>query len=146
MTTDQLVRDKYMDAALSGDAEAQYRVGLAYCCAPRNNVDAFYNNRKATEFLCLAARQSHPDAAFELGNFHSGDRVDGVRWIRRTANLIRGDGLENRPVAYYWYSQAKSHGNTDAAQRMQELGVQDITRFSTPITTPCTVDEVYGGT
>lgn len=144
MTNDKLVRDKHMDQALSGDADAQYKVGLSYCCAPRSDVDAFYNNRKATEFLCLAARQNHAQAAFQLGNYHSGDRINGVRWIRRAANLIRGDDLTNPAIAYYWYEQARKSGLSHAEDKINSMGMQDISPYSSTLTTPCTVDEVYG--
>ena len=143
MANDKVTRDKYMESALQGDADAQYMVGLSFCCAPRSDVDAFYNNRKATEFLCKAARQNHARSAFQIGNFHSGDRIDGIRWVRRAANLIRGDSLENPIIAYYWYPQAKLNGAEEAIEHLQLLEKQDISQFADPRTTPCTVDEVY---
>lgn len=144
MTSDKITRDEYMDQAVEGDAEAQYRVGLSYCCAPRSDADLFYNNREATLFLCRAARQNHAEAALQLGNFHSGNRVRGVRWIRRVANLIRGDNLENPTIAYYWYHQALQNGISDARNLMESLGKQDISQYRDSASTPCTIDEVYG--
>lgn len=144
MTGDKLTRDEYMTQALKGDAEAQYRVGLSYCCAPQSDADVFYNNREATQFLCSAARQNHAEAALQLGNFHSGNRVRGIRWIRRVVNLIRGDDLRNPAIAYYWYNQALENGITDAERHMASLGDQDISQYIDPNKTPCTVDEVYG--
>lgn len=144
MTSDKLIRDEYMPRALEGDPEAQYRVGLSYCCAPRSDAELFYDNREATRFLCSAARQNHAEAALQLGNFHSGQRVRGVRWIRRVVNLIRGDNLKNTTIAYYWYNQSLENGITDARQAMEDLGRQDISQYSDPVSTPCTVYEVYG--
>ena len=144
ITHDTTVRDQHMAAAMAGDAEAQFIVGKSYCCAPKNNVDAFYNNRKATEFLCKAARQHHAGAAFALGKIYTDDTIDGVRWIRRAATAIRGDDLENKVIAYYWFNQAKLYGKADAADEMNELGAQDISQFMDPATTPCTLAEVFG--
>jgi len=144
ITHDTSKRDQYMSAAMAGDPEAQYIVGRSYCCAPKNNIDAFYNNHKATEYLCKAARQHHAGAAFELGKIYIDDTIDGVRWIRRAATAIRGDDLENKVIAYYWFSQANLYGHPEALQQMSELGVQDIARFTDPSTTPCTLTEVFG--
>ncbi len=146
MANDAAARDNYLAAALAGDAEAQYQVGKSYCCAPSNDADSFYNNRKATEFLCQAARQNHPAAAFEIAKIHSGDTVDGVRLLRRTANLVRGDGLNNRAVAYYWYKQAASHNHSEAVDLLDSLEIQDISHLTSPIKAPCTLDEVHGAT
>ncbi|MGH1460520.1 MAG: hypothetical protein ACRBB6_00630 [Neptuniibacter sp.] len=143
MSDDALTRDKYLSAALSGDPESQYQVGKSYCCAPRNDSDSFYNNRKATEFLCQAARHNHPAAAFEVARIHSGDTVDGLRLLRRTANLVRGEELDNRLIAYYWYTQAANNGYAEAENTLNQLEKQDISQFVSPATTPCTLDEVY---
>ena len=144
ITNDTTTRDKYMTAALAGDTDAQYRVGKSYCCAPKNDVDAFYNNRKATEFLCKAARKHHAKAAFELGKIYSDDTIDGVRLIRRAVTAVRGDNLESRTVAYYWFDQANLYGHPDALDAMNDLGIQDISTFTDPETTPCTLSEVFG--
>lgn len=144
ITNATTTRDKYMPAALEGDPEAQFKVGKSYCCAPKNDVDAFYNNRKATEFLCKAARQQHARAAFELGKIYTDDTIDGIRLLRRAATAVRGDDLENKQIAYYWYNQAKLHGYKDAAEAMATMGEQDISQYTDPATTPCTLIEVFG--
>ncbi|UTW03724.1 sel1 repeat family protein [Amphritea atlantica] len=144
MTNDAVTRDNYLSAALEGDAEAQYLVGKSFCCAPSNDAESFYNNRKATDFLCRAARQKYPAAAFEVAKIHSGDTVEGVRLLRRTANFVRGDNLDNKVIAYYWYSQAAQHGYAEAADLLNQLEKQDTSQFSSPMTAPCTIDEVYG--
>ena len=114
ITYDTTTRNNYVQAAKAGDPEAQYLVGKSYCCTPRNNVDAFYNNSKATEFLCLAARQHHAKAAYELGKIYSGDTINGIRLLRRVVTAIRGDTITNNQVAYYWFKQAQLNG-LDAA-------------------------------
>jgi len=144
ITNDTAIRDQYMAAAMAGDTEAQYQVGKSYCCAPKNNVDAFYNNRKATEFLCKAARKHHPGAAFELGKIYTDDTIDGLRLLRRAATAARGDDLENKVIAFYWFNQANLYGHADAMAEMNNLGLQDISRFNDPMTTPCTLTEVFG--
>jgi TPR repeat protein len=137
-------RNDNMEAALSGDPEAQFQVGKSYCCAPRNDVDGFYNNHKATEFLCKAARQNHAEAAFELGRIYSGDTIDGLRLLRRAATAVRGDDLSNETVAYYWFNQAVRNGSQEAAERLQDLEKHDISGLTDPSTTPCTLTEVFG--
>lgn len=138
------IRSEYMEAALAGNPDAQYKVGKSYCCAPRNDVDAFYNNRKATEFLCKAARQHHAKAAFALGKIYSGDTIEGIRLLRRAATAVRGDDLEKKVIAYYWFNQAAINGYSAAEEKMEILGVQDISQFTSPVTAPCTITEVFG--
>ena len=133
-----------MKAALAGNPEAQYKVGKSYCCAPRNDVDSFYNNRKATEFLCQAARQNHAQAAYELGKIYSGDTIDGLRLLRRAATVVRGDNVTNKSIAYYWFKQAEINGHTEATKELEALGDQDITKFNNPTSAPCTLDEILG--
>lgn len=116
----------------------------ASCCAPRNDVDGFYNNRKSIEFLCRAARQDHAQAAYELGKIYSGDIIDGLRLLRRAATAIRGDDLSNKTIAYYWFNQARLNGSSKAIKEMKELGTQDISNFVHPATAPCTLAEVVG--
>lgn len=144
MNNDGLLRDKHMEAALADDSEAQYLVGKSYCCAPRNDAEGFYNNRKATEFLCQVARQNHAAAAFEIARIHSGDTIDGVRLLRRAATLMRGEGVDNRVIAYYWYSRAAQLNSAEAVEVLRKLEKQQISQFDSPLTTPCTIDEVYG--
>ena len=143
ITRDTSSRNSHMQAALNGDPEAQYQVGKSYCCAPRNDVDGFYNNQKATEFLCLAARQGHAMAAYEIGKIYSGDTIDGIRLIRRAATAVRGDDLENHEVAYYWFSQALQNGYSEAFKEMASLGLQDTSPFTDPAVAPCTLSEVF---
>lgn len=144
MTGDAAVRNQHMPAALTGDAEAQYKVGKSYCCSPRHDADAFYDNRKATDFLCRAARQSHAAAAYELGKIHSGNTVQGLRLIRRAATLVAGETMDEKTLAYYWYDRAADWGLAEARSAADQLGAQDISRFGSPAATPCTIDEVYG--
>ncbi len=139
---DAAVRNSHMEAALAGDRESQFNVGKSYCCAPRNDAEGFYNNRKATEFLCLAARQNHAEAAYEIGKFYSGDVVNGIRLIRRALNTVRGEDFRNKIVAYYWFNQAKVHGYSEAAEVIENIETQDISRFTDPQSTPCTLSEV----
>lgn len=144
MTGAAATRDQHMAAAQQGDAEAQFKVGKSYCCTPRHGTDAFYDNRKAVDFLCRAARQHHAGAAYELGRIHAGDRIHGLRLIRRAATAVVGDSAEDKAVAYYWFDRAANWGEADGRREADKLGAQDISRFGDPATTPCTLDEVYG--
>lgn len=144
ISSDTLIRNNHTQAALAGDAEAQYKVGTSYCCAPRNDADAFYNNQKATEFLCQAARQNHAKAAYDLGKIHSGNTIDGIRLLRRAATLVRDENLDNEVIAYYWFNQAALNGSAEATEALNKLGKKDISQWTDPMTTPCTIDEVYG--
>jgi len=141
---DEAKRSKNMAAAEAGDAAAQYAVGKSYCCSPKNQTHGIYDNNKATEYLCKAARQNYAPAAYMLGNIYSGDTVSGLRLLRRVANAVAGDKLDNKAIAYYWYTQAASQNDKDAVKKIAGLDKQNISAFSSPAKTPCTLTEVYG--
>ncbi len=141
---DETVRSNNMAAANAGDAEAQYKVGKSYCCSPKNSTHAVYDNNKATEYLCLAARQNYAPAAYKLGNIYSGDTVSGLRLLRRAANAVSGDHLTNKTIAYYWYQQAALNNSEDAKKKLSKLDKQDTSGLTSPATAPCTLKEVYG--
>ena len=61
-------RSQWADAAYGGDAEAQYRLGVSYCCGltPR------YHTAIATAWLCRASIQGHSEAQYQLANIYAG--------------------------------------------------------------------------
>ncbi|MDF2178336.1 hypothetical protein P2G88_08740 [Aliiglaciecola sp. CAU 1673] len=137
-------RAVYMESAMAGDADAQFKVGSAYCCTPGDSQDGYYDNFKATEFLCMAARQGHADAALKLGKIHSGDRIDGVRLLRRAVTAVAGSDKANLQVAAYWLTQAQQQGSEEAQSLLAKLPTQDISEFSASDSAPCTWQQVYG--
>ena len=137
-------RNEFMNAALSGDAQAQYLVGDSYCCTPGDGDDGYYNNQKATEFLCMAAKQGHGAAALKLGKIHSGDRIDGVRLLRRAVNAVAGSDKANLQIAAFWLTVAQKQGEEEAREILDSLPPQDLSSFTEPGAAACTMHEVYG--
>lgn len=112
---DKIVVEQNIDQAKAGDAEAQYKVGDALCCAMDADQGAsFYDTRQAVAWLCAAAAQGHGQAAYKLGRIYSGETIDGVRVTRRVAQALIGTD-ENEAVAYAWYRQAEAR-NVDGAK------------------------------
>ncbi len=122
---DKVVINENIDAAKAGDAEAQFNVGDALCCSLDDDKSGFYDTQKSVGWLCASAAQGYGPAAFKLGKIYSGDRVDGVRLMRRVAQAVAGSD-ENLPVAYAWMSQAWAQ-NVDNAQSRAESLWQDLT-------------------
>lgn len=141
---DERTRSKNMEAAMAGDAAAQYAVGKSYCCSPNNQVHGIYDNNKATEYLCKSARQNYAAAQYMLGDIYSGKTVHGLRLLRRVANAVAGEAIDNKNIAYYWYTQAANQGDKDAKKKISGLDKLDISAFTSLVTTPCTLVEVYG--
>jgi len=150
ITRDKLIVSNNIQAAQSGDAEAQYRVGDALCCSI-NEGQGFYDTPKAVAWLCQAAAQSHGQAAYKLGEIYSGDVVSGVRVLRRVAQSVAGNSID-RAVAYGWFRRAEVLGVDGAREAGSELwadlGADERGRAEalvlgrTPL--PCTWDEVFG--
>ena len=79
-------------AANSGDAAAQYQLGLSYCCG----FGAGHDTAKAARWFCEAALQDYGPAQYQLG------RVYGVRSDTHWQPRFRQDII----YAYMWYSLA----------------------------------------
>lgn len=85
-------------AAIAGDAEAQYRLAMQYY----QDRDHANNGVRARNWLRAAAKRGHGDAAWIL-----------ARWSEQTAK----DPTEFRKILK-WYFTAYEHGHAEAAERM----------------------------
>ena len=119
VTRDKLIVSNNIDAARSGDAEAEYRVGDALCCSV-DEGERFYDTREAVGWLCRAAGQGHGPAAYKLGEIYSGEVVTGIRVLRRLGRTRAGNGA-NRAVAYSWFRRAEVLGVDGAREAGSEL-------------------------
>ncbi len=92
-----------------------------------------------------SARITH-DASIRKNNIEAAldETLTGLRLLRRIATALRGDDLTNTTVAYYWFKQAQLNGYVEAKSHLEALGSVDISQFTNPETTPCTIDEVLG--
>ena len=107
----------YGKAALQGDAEGEYHLGLCY----EHGLGIPKNEALAVRWFLKAAEAGNPAAQYELGNFH---------------RLAIG-GPCNLTKAYFWYNIAAASGNTDArefrdavAKRMTDAEIREAHRQS----------------
>ncbi|MEP2828552.1 hypothetical protein [Parvibaculum sp.] len=107
------------DAAAAGDAEAQMKMGDAHCCTIAGSAGVF-NNQKATEWYCKAARQNEPRAFYELGRIYSGDLVRGINGPAKIGAMLT-EQRENKPLALMWFNLAAAAGQDDAADEAEDL-------------------------
>jgi TPR repeat protein len=70
-----LAKQFYLPAALAGEGEAQYRLGLLYSKSHGFGVQGQKNDKLAAEWLTKAADQKHPEAAGVLAVMHSQGRT-----------------------------------------------------------------------
>lgn len=126
-------------AALDGDADAQFRVGKNLL------FEASMDGRKAAEankWLLMAARNGHSGAMIQLGRmYRSGigalqNYAYAAQWIKRAAEsgdaegmlelgrLYRdGIGIEANPEkAYVWFNRAAAMHHADAARERDSIG------------------------
>jgi TPR repeat protein len=106
-------------AADAGDAEAQYRVGAAYCCAI-GKADLGHDNQKATDYLCRAARQNHEPAQYLLGRIYSGHPIVGFN-PQESGKLALIGSDKNMPLAIMWLTLAADHSDEEASRSRKEL-------------------------
>ncbi|MDH5738040.1 MAG: hypothetical protein OEZ23_06995, partial [Gammaproteobacteria bacterium] len=60
-------RDELQVLAEAGDTEAQYQLGMRWCC-----FGLGFDTQTATEWLCQAAKSGHVEAQFQLGRIYQG--------------------------------------------------------------------------
>ncbi len=147
---DEIIISKNMEQAKAGVAEAQYKVGNAYCCSVHEG-SGLYNTKTSVDWLCRSAKQDYAPAMLKLGKIYSGDVIDGVRVSRRVAQKLAGTS-KNLPVAWAWLQMAADREEGDAAKRTSEIwekldeagraSAQQI--YQSSLDTPCDWDEVIG--
>lgn len=122
-------------AAFQGDAEAAYRLGLAY----ETGDPVPPNLGLAREYYLMAARKDHPAAQYNLAALLEDDGETGLMealdWYRRAADngdrdamyrlgLLCERGLDpdmTADRALFWYRKAAELGHTTAIQRVEHL-------------------------
>lgn len=123
-------------AAESGDAAAQYRLGLMY----EEGKGVRQDDASALRWYRKSAVQGNPDAQYRLGRMYeegkgiSRDYSFAIRWYRKAAGQGNSDaeyslgmmyekgqgvGQDNEQAAR-WYSVSADHGNPDAKERLKE--------------------------
>lgn len=96
----QLQRAQWQQQAEQGDAEAEYQLGMSYCCGNGPG----HTETVARKWLCRAALQGHEQAQLQLGRMYGWEIKK-----RRFATPQVAD------YAYLWYSLAAAQGSQLAA-------------------------------
>lgn len=107
-------RPGLQDAAEAGDAEAQTKLGISYCCRGPG-----FSTQTATEWLCRAAHQDYPIAQFELGRIYSGSTSRTPAPGQKLTHLALAKS--NEPLSLMWFERAAAGGHEAAAKRVQKL-------------------------
>ena len=83
----------FLRAAVMGNADAQFRLGLCY----RDGNGRPQDYRESVRWFQMAAEQGEAEAQFSLGNCHrlghgvTQDYVEAVKWFRRAAERGNAD-------------------------------------------------------
>lgn len=107
-------REGLSEPAAQGDAEAQYRLGKSWCC-----MGPGFDTQTATEWLCRAAKQGHPEALFELGRIYDGEISRTPAPGQKIMRLIRAKA--SPPHALAFFGLAANAGHEDAPARLKDL-------------------------
>lgn len=124
----QLQREQWRQRAEQGDAEAEYQLGMTYCCG----FGPGHTDTIARKWLCRAALQGHAEAQYQLGRMY-------------------GNVISKRPFstpqhvdyAYLWYGLAAAQGSQLAAGYLaaleETMTPQQVARARDWETRPATV-------
>jgi len=96
----QLQRDQWQRLADQGNAEAEYQLGMSYCCGDGPG----HTESIARKWLCRAALQGHEQAQLQLGRMYGWEIKMQPFSIPQEADY-----------AYLWYSLAAAQGSQLAA-------------------------------
>ena len=127
---------KMIARAEGGNANAQFKLGLAYASGPKTN------KRLAAEWFQKAAVQGDERAMVNLSTMYEAgkgvemDDAEAVRWAFLAAKgghpraqfligerFAEGKGVEKNVIlAYMWFVLAESAGSVTAQFRVQSLG------------------------
>lgn len=136
-------RDALIEPATRGDAQAQYQLGKLWCC-----MGPGFDTQTATEWLCRAALQRHPDALFELGRIYAGELSRTPAPGQKLMRMLTADSELAHALAFY--KMAAQAGNADAVAKVASLdaevdsGVRDhAQRLQTDFSQSCEYDSVF---
>ncbi|MDH3465313.1 MAG: hypothetical protein OES26_05270 [Gammaproteobacteria bacterium] len=98
-------RSQWVVAAYGGDAEAQYRLGVSYCCG----LTPLYHTEIAAAWLCRPSTHGPSEAQYQLANIYTGRVVE-----HGTTNT--GDRDDNIIDAFALYTLAASNRHAEAGR------------------------------
>ena len=115
-------RDSLQAGAASGDPVAQYKLGDTYCCQGGGPMDkvSIYDNHKATQWYCRAAKQGYGPAQMRLARIYAGHPLRGLHVALR-ASALAGTTEMDRGVALMWASVAAGQGIDNATALRDEI-------------------------
>lgn len=101
LQNDETAAEWYQKAALQGDPEGEYRLGLCY----ERGLGVPKNEALAVKWFSKAAQGGNANAQYELGDCY---------------RLAKGVGTDI-PKAYFWCNLAAASGNEDASEARDAL-------------------------
>ncbi len=124
--------DRLKEKAVEGNAEAQYKLGLAYC----NGEDVEKDHAEAVKWFTKAAEQGHAQAQFSLGVcYYNGEGVEkdisqAVKLFTKSAEqgnaeamcklgvcYEKGEGVKQDPSeAVKWLTRAEEQRSNEASE------------------------------
>lgn len=120
MAKDTGERSANHDKAQAGDPKAQYEMGMSWCCQIGGVVGApIYDNEKATDWLCKAARQDYGPAQLALARIYSGRVRKGG--LKQMVVSSIAPGPKKLATALMWANLANSHEIRGATDLQAEI-------------------------
>ena len=114
MAVKSVPRAELEQLAESGNADAQYELGVSHCC-----MGVGFDTQLATEWLCRAADQGQRDAMYELGRIYMGEVSRTPAPIQKV--LEAASAKESHAHAHYWLTRAVSLEQPDASRKLRTL-------------------------
>lgn len=128
---DASMRKSLKTEAASDNPVDEYNLGNNYCCQGGGPMDGLtvYDNNKATQWYCKAARQGYGPAQLQLARLYSGHAIRGLHVVLRASALIDTPETDFS-VALMWASLAASNkgdGDVNDATELRDKITQKVT-------------------
>lgn len=102
-------RQGLLEPARHGNVEAQYKLGMTYCCG----FDPARSQVRFRHWLCRAALQGYAPAQYQLGRYYEEYTYFWRAFDATAQNIVQ---------SYVWYGLAADQGDQMAAQYQATLG------------------------
>jgi TPR repeat protein len=113
----------FYEAAIQGDAKAQYNLGVMY----EKGQGVLQNATNAAMWYRKAARNGHSGAQYNLGVMYQDGQGDSQAQFNVGGMYVKGLGVPQDLVqAYIWLDLSASHGSQRALQ-LQDTIIQEMT-------------------
>ncbi len=118
-------REALQPRAEAGDAQAQYSLGMSWCC-----MGPGFDTQTSTQWLCRAATHGNAEALYELGRIYQGEISRTPAPGQKLVRLLTANSSPAHALAFYTLAAHAGHAEAATRQAQLEAASDEATRLS----------------